>query len=45
MLGVYTERSQNCEQVKAEFDRAGLVTQNRSYFFGCATGVTSHKLG
>jgi ubiquinone/menaquinone biosynthesis methyltransferase len=43
MLGVYTERFRNCEHVRAEFERAGLVTEEQSYFFGCATGVSGYK--
>ena len=43
MLGVYTEEFGNCTLVKMEFERAGLVTEERSHFFGCATGVRGHK--
>ena len=43
MLGVYTEEFRNCSLLKQEFDRVGLVTEERSYFFGCATGIAGHK--
>ena len=43
MLGVYTEEFRDCELVKRECDRAGLVAQQLSVFFGCATGVYGHK--
>ena len=43
MLGVYTTAFQNCTLFKEECLRAGLMVQEASYFFGCATGVYGQK--
>ncbi|HYH68646.1 MAG TPA: class I SAM-dependent methyltransferase [Urbifossiella sp.] len=43
MLGVYTERFGDCGAARREFELAGLVTEERSYFFGCATGLCGYK--
>lgn len=39
MLGVYTEAFGNCDGIFRAGERAGLVLQKRSFFFGCATAV------
>lgn len=43
MLGVYTERFRNCEQMCEAMKAAGLDVEYRSYFFGCATGLVGSK--
>ena len=43
MLGVYTERFRNCEQMCEAMKAAGLNVEYRSYFFGCATGIVGSK--
>jgi ubiquinone/menaquinone biosynthesis methyltransferase len=43
MLGVYTERFENCEQMYEAMRDAGLTVEYRSYFFGCATGIVGSK--
>ena len=43
MLGVYTERFQNCRGIHRILLQAGLTAEYREYFFGCATGVTGAK--
>ena len=43
MLGVYTEAFGNCATMKEECARVGLVAEEKSYFFGCATGVFGHR--
>lgn len=43
LLGVYTQSFGDCRDVQATFHNAGLDTQLRSYFFGCATGLVGTK--
>jgi ubiquinone/menaquinone biosynthesis C-methylase UbiE len=43
MLGVYTQRFRDCGAARVEFERAGLVTEERCYFYGCATGLCGYK--
>lgn len=39
MLGVYTDRFENCQNAKTIFEQAGLKIRYQSYFGGCASGV------
>lgn len=43
MLGVYTTRFGDCRQAHDRFVQAGLRVRFRSFFFGCATGITGYK--
>lgn len=43
MLGVYTQAFGDCRNVARAFAAAGLDVESRSYFFGCATGITGAK--
>ena len=39
LLGVYTNEFENCDAAAEIFRNAGLETESRSFFFGCATGL------
>ncbi len=43
LLGVYTEGFDSCYTAASAFRDAGLETEVRSFFFGCATGLVGHK--
>ena len=43
MLGVYTRAFGNCRAIAAEFRQAGFDVQEKTYFFGCATGIEGIK--
>ncbi|MDB5299220.1 MAG: Methyltransferase type 11 [Phycisphaerales bacterium] len=43
-LGVYTAAFQNCQKTLDEFRAAGLEVQYHSFFFGCATAVSGHRV-
>ena len=43
MLGVYTLAFNDCRSALLAFRDAGLETQWRSFFFGCATGLVGRK--
>ncbi len=43
MLGVYCTRFGDCSGLAEDLKAAGLEVEFRSYFFGCATGVTGRK--
>ncbi len=43
MLGVYTTKFQNCDRAATLFDRGGLPTVSKSFFFSCATGFCGSK--
>jgi ubiquinone/menaquinone biosynthesis methyltransferase len=45
MLGVYTVAFDNCRSAKVAFRNAGLDTEMRSFFLGCATGLVGSKPG
>ncbi len=43
MLGIYTAAFDNCHTVETAFESAGLETNARSFFFGCATALMGRK--
>ena len=43
MLGIYTEQFHSCQQFTAALRDAGLRANERSFFFGCASGVCGYK--
>lgn len=43
LLGVYTSAFGDCRKAAGSFADAGLQVDFRSYFFGCATGLTGRK--
>jgi len=43
MLGVYTSAFGNCRTTADAFAEAGLSVEFKSYFFGCASGVSGAK--
>jgi len=43
MLGVYTLAFNDCRSALLAFLDAGLDTESRSFFFGCATGLVGRK--
>ncbi len=43
LLGVYTERFSNCQQMATYLRAAGLHVKYKRFFFGCATGVFGSK--
>lgn len=43
MLGVYTERFENCQHAKTIFEQAGFKIRYQSYFGGCASGILGKK--
>ena len=45
MLGVYTMAFKNCGVAETIFRNAGLGVEQRSLFFGCATGLVGRKVG
>lgn len=45
MLGVYTEKFGNAEQVLRIFKESGLEVEYVEYFFGCASGIRGKKPG
>ncbi len=45
MLGVYTLAFRHCQSAALAFRKAGLETEIRSFFFGCATGLVGRKPG
>jgi demethylmenaquinone methyltransferase/2-methoxy-6-polyprenyl-1,4-benzoquinol methylase len=44
MLGIYTERFNNCSGMADALKHAGLEVEYRSFFFGCASGLRGRKL-
>ena len=44
LLGVYTNKFENCDSTARIFSRHDLVVDSKSYFFGCATGIVGSKL-
>lgn len=44
MLGIYTEKFENCKISYEIFKQEGLKTHYHQYFYGCATGIFGHKL-
>lgn len=42
-LGIYTQSFGSSQKTKDHFTAAGLITEKKSYFFGCATGVSGRK--
>ncbi|MBB3035490.1 class I SAM-dependent methyltransferase [Alteriqipengyuania lutimaris] len=45
MIGEYTRRFGNCAGFATALRQAGLNAEERSFFYGCATGVHGHKPG
>jgi demethylmenaquinone methyltransferase/2-methoxy-6-polyprenyl-1,4-benzoquinol methylase len=45
MLGRYTEAFGSCAGVVRHFQAAGLESEMRSHFFGCATSISGRKAG
>jgi ubiquinone/menaquinone biosynthesis methyltransferase len=45
MLGVYTERFENCGKIKEILATRGFEVQYQQHFFGCATSVAGWKPG
>lgn len=43
LLGVYTRAFGDCRDAAARFRQAGLEIDDRSFFFGCATGFVGRK--
>jgi demethylmenaquinone methyltransferase/2-methoxy-6-polyprenyl-1,4-benzoquinol methylase len=43
MLGIYTQAFGSCERIAAVFAAAGLQTEVRHHFFGCATALVGSK--
>lgn len=43
MLGVYTERFEDCRAMRDALARGGLQASYHDYFFGCASGVSGIK--
>lgn len=43
MLGIYTDRFQNCKKTAQIFTKAGLSSEYRRHFFSCATSVVGQK--
>lgn len=43
MLGIYTEKFQNCQHMMSVLSQRGLVASYHPYFYGCATGVSGFK--
>lgn len=44
MLWNYTRRFENAKKAAELFEKAGLKTEFRSYFYGCASGFHGHKV-
>ncbi|MEZ4912221.1 MAG: class I SAM-dependent methyltransferase [Saprospiraceae bacterium] len=44
MLWTYTDRFENCSQVKQIFERNNLEVEYHTYFFGCASGISGRKV-
>lgn len=45
MLGIYCTRFGDCRGLADDLRAAGLEVEYKSYFFGCASGVTGRKPG
>jgi ubiquinone/menaquinone biosynthesis methyltransferase len=43
MLGVYARNFGDCRKIRDFISAEGLEAENRSFFFGCATGVAGRK--
>jgi demethylmenaquinone methyltransferase/2-methoxy-6-polyprenyl-1,4-benzoquinol methylase len=43
MIGTYTDNFGDCTEFTKYLQEAGLEAEFRSYFFGCATGVSGYK--
>jgi demethylmenaquinone methyltransferase/2-methoxy-6-polyprenyl-1,4-benzoquinol methylase len=43
MLGIYTEHFRSCQQFTSALRAAGLYANDRSFFFGCASGVCGYR--
>jgi ubiquinone/menaquinone biosynthesis C-methylase UbiE len=43
MLGVYCQNFKDCSIFKAFLEKEGLEVRQKSYFFGCASGVIGRK--
>ncbi|MCA5005318.1 class I SAM-dependent methyltransferase [Sphingobacterium bovistauri] len=43
MLWLYTVNFMDCNKAKLIFQKAGLHVDNKSYFYGCATGLIGYK--
>jgi demethylmenaquinone methyltransferase/2-methoxy-6-polyprenyl-1,4-benzoquinol methylase len=43
MLGVYTQRFQDCRRTAQIFELTGLKSEYRLHFFGCATSIVGQK--
>lgn len=43
MLGIYTKAFEDCREVVRLFRDAGLEVEYRSFFFGCATGLSGRR--
>lgn len=43
MLGIYTKAFEDCREVVRLFRDAGLEAEYRTYFFGCATGLSGRR--
>jgi demethylmenaquinone methyltransferase/2-methoxy-6-polyprenyl-1,4-benzoquinol methylase len=44
-LGIYTRAFGSCAQAARHFRAAGLETEERTFFFGCATGLRGRRPG
>jgi demethylmenaquinone methyltransferase/2-methoxy-6-polyprenyl-1,4-benzoquinol methylase len=45
MLGIYTEQFQDCRKTAQIFTMAGLKSEIKLHFFGCATSLVGQKRG
>ena len=43
MLGIYTQQFHSCQKFTSVLRATGLCANERSYFFGCASGVCGYK--
>ncbi len=43
MLWRYTDKFDNAKKAEEIFNKQGLTTKSKSYFYGCSTGFSGHK--